>query len=721
MRPSEKNGFAWRDNALLAAVWLVGTAVLVVWRPGYGFPPFELLDSWFYTSYQWDLRNQIQDFGATYYESRLSWILPGALLHQLFAPQTALLTFKLIVSALFGLASGAIVRRAAGLPAAMLAVALSLFAPQIVAALHADYIDTPVIVYAAMATACITVARDSARWWVWIFLGGCALAGMLIANLSSVGAPGLGLAVFHLLWLRWTVRRHLLSLGIYLLAIAVVIVAVGLIHVQLGGAFYFLKPQVAMMLYFHDQKTNPWSAANWLWIYRANWLVLPAAVLLWGLRQSLRPAENSEARLRLLRALTGALFVSLAWAFYVESKGVGVLLYYYYASYHLCFALPLLAALCWPATDGVKERVRALVLVVVLAIFCFVGNPPALWQSLVPLHRLLPTPEAAPWLVAAALLLVGLIGSFVRGPRFLTLLVRPEVLVLGLFACSMSMGFRGYEISDRLRERYMLVYRTYWQIAREFPRGSYLFWVHPKERNGVSLASTKLWGYRMITDKGFPELGETYYTDKTLIIPCPTGEANATFATAQALFDGWSISLVNRRIIPVRGDAGVGYDLLCFSMEKRPLDPDRLPPGAKPPTLLLAFVAGAGSPYPSQLGVALQNPGPGKGLSQRDGLTRFTPSAPQDHVATHYQICPPADRERVLSIVTEMPAAADCVCVVQDEDYHEIARFVLRAPGRLVHRAVLPANARQLRVIFECPDQPSTPLPSHVLFYALPP
>lgn len=721
MHPGEKKTSAWRETALLAAIWLVGTALLVAKRPGYGFPPFELLDSWFYTSYQWDLRSQIQDFGATYYESRLSWILPGALLHHLFAPQTAVLTFKLIVSALFALASGAIVRRAAGLPAAMLAVTLSLFAPQFVAALHADYIDTPVIVYAALAIACITVSRDSSRWYGWTFLGGCALAGMLIANLSSVGAPGLGIAVFHLLWLRWSVRRHLLSIAIYLLAIVVVVVAIGVIHVQLGGAFYFLKPQVTMMLYFHEQKTNPWSAANWLWVYRANWLILPAAVLLWGIRQSILPAEKSGARTRLVQALTAALFVSLTWAFYVESKGVGVLLYYYYASYHLCFALPLLAALCWPTTDGWIARLRSLALVVALAVFCFIGNPPAIWQILIPLHRFLPNAEATPWLVAAALLLVGLIGSFIRGPRLVHLLVRPEAIVLGLFACSMSMGFRGYEISDRLRERYMLVYRTYWQIAREFPRGSYLFWVHPKERNGISLASTKLWGYRMITDKGFPELGDAYYTDKTLILPCPVGAAEATFATARTLFDGWSINLVHRKIIPVRGDAGVGYDLLCFSLEKRPLDPDRLPPGMKPPAMLFGFVADGASPYPARLGVALQNPGKDKGVSQRGGVTIFTPSTPQDHAATYFQICPPADGERVLSIVTEMPAAADCVCVVQDENFRAIARFVLREPGRAVHRAVLPADARELRVIFECPEQPSTPLPSHVLFYAVQP
>lgn len=721
--PPGSGTHAWRDAALLALLWIAGTLLLVCLRPGYGFPPFELLDSWFYTSYQWDLRNQLADFGPTYYESRLSWILPGALLHHLLPPLAAGLAYKLVISAIFTFACGTIVYRAAGMPAAVLAVTLSLFAPQFVVALHADYIDTPVIVYAALALAGITRARDSRHWYAWVFMAGCALAGMLISNLSSVGAPGMGLAIFHLIWLRWGFRRQLACLGLYLLAMVLVTTGIGFIHMRLGGAFYFLKPQVAMMLYFHGVKTNPWSASNWLWIYGANWLVLPAAVLLWGLHRSIASLGRTCDHTRLVQALTGGLLVSLSWAFYVETKGVGVLLYYYYATYHLCLALPLLAALCWPAPGPRRNWSLPMVLAGVLAAYCFTGNPPALWSALAPLHRLLPTPEAMPWVVAASLLLAGLIGHTLHRPAWLRALFRPEVLVIGLYACSMSMGFRGYEISDRLRERYMLIYRTYWQLAREFPRGSYLFWVHPKERNGVSLASTKLWGYRLITDKGFPELGSTYYTDKTVIIPCPVGEADATFATAVSLFSNWSISLIKHRVITVRGKAGLGYDLLCFSMEKLPLDPDRLPPGTKPPTLLMAFLADGPHAFAKSLTTTLSNPDPRYGFTQQDGVPRFNRASPDDHVATPFHACPPdpAGQERVLSVVTQMPAEGACVCLIQDEGGRTIGRFELHRAGRDVHRVILPPETRQLRVVFESREQSCTPLPTHVLVYALQP
>ena len=490
--PASAGTGRWKkDAALLACLWGFGTLLLFLFRPGYSFPPYEVVDGWIYTSYQWDLREQIKDFGPTYYGSRLSWILPGALIHSLLPPLAANILYKLIVSGLFATACATILYRAAGMPGAILGVALSLFDPQFIGALHSDYVDTPVIVYATMTMACITVARDSPRWAAWIFLGGCCFSGMVIANLGSIGSPGLGIAVFHLLWLRWGFKRQATCAGIYVLAASIVLVVAGWIHVRAGGAFYFLKPQIDMVLYFHKQKTNPWSAANWLWLHRATWLVLPAAGLLWGLRAVIaKPTGQGDVR-RLAMALTAALFVSLAWALKLETKGLSVLSLNYYASYQLSLALPLLAVLCWSGSGGDQARSGHLapwLLVGALILFCFFGKPLYGWTSLVPLHRLVHTPESMPLVGAAGLLLIGLVVALGILPKAMRLILRPELMVLGLLACSTSKGFRGPEISDRLRERYSLIYQTNQVLAREFPRGSYLFWVHPEERNGVSLA-----------------------------------------------------------------------------------------------------------------------------------------------------------------------------------------------------------------------------------------
>ncbi|MDI1319708.1 MAG: hypothetical protein PSW75_05865 [bacterium] len=502
-----------------------------------------------------------------------------------------------------------------------------------------------------------------------------------------------------------------------MLAAATVLLVIAGIHVRLGGAFYFLKPQVDMMLYFHGLKTNPWTAANWLWLYGANWLVLPAGTLLWGARCSLaKPVGDREAR-RLIQALTAALFVSLAWALLLEFKGIGVLLYFYYASFHLCFALPLLAALCWAKTDPAeKSTAWAGLLIAALITFSFVGKPPAGWHTLVPLHKLVPTPGAMPLLGAGVLLLIGLLATLRVLPGAIRRCCRPEFMVLGLFACSTPTWFHGPGISDRLKERYSLVNTAFWTLAREFPRNSYVFWINPDDRNGISLCSANLWSFRMFTLKIFPELEPSRFTDKTIVLPCsPNRGAPALITATKALSDS-GMDLINPRIIPVPGDAGLGFDLVC----KQLIDPDSPPPNITQPLLLMAFLAGGNAPYTSTIGWVRHDPARGEMIDLSRGYPVFTPSDHRDHVATQYHTGPAPGKERHLSIVTIMPADGDCSCTVQDEKYHPILRFTLTKAGRKVHQAALPPDSTMLRVVFECLEAPATPLPTQIRIYEVP-
>lgn len=93
----------------LTLIWGMGSLLLLLFRSGYPFPLFDVLDSWIYTAYQWDLKNQIAEFGPTYYGARLSWILPGAGLHSLLPPAVANIVLKLIFSALLSISCASIV------------------------------------------------------------------------------------------------------------------------------------------------------------------------------------------------------------------------------------------------------------------------------------------------------------------------------------------------------------------------------------------------------------------------------------------------------------------------------------------------------------------------------------------------------------------------------------------------------------------------------------
>ena len=69
--PSANNGWRRYPAGILAAAWLGCTLLLLTFRPGYLFPPVDLIDSWVYTGYQWNLRGHIKTalrYGATPHE-----------------------------------------------------------------------------------------------------------------------------------------------------------------------------------------------------------------------------------------------------------------------------------------------------------------------------------------------------------------------------------------------------------------------------------------------------------------------------------------------------------------------------------------------------------------------------------------------------------------------------------------------------------------------------
>jgi len=717
-------GINRRQLTALAGTWAICTLALLLFRPGYTFPPLELLDSWIYTSYHWDLKTQIADFGPTYYGSRLSWVLPGALLHWLLPLEAAEICFKLIVSALFATACAAIVRRAAGPSAALLAVALSIIAPQFIVALHTDFTDTPVIVYATLALACITAARDSRRWVAWIFLGGCFFTGMTIANLSSLGAPGLGLAAFHLLWLRWGFKRQLACLGLYLLAALTVCLVLGGIHVLAGGAFFFLKPQIAMIFYVKELKNSPWMPANWLWLAGATWLVVPVGTLLWGVLCSLTNRTAHAEHRRLIQALTAALFVSLAWALMLEFKFNGVLYYYFYASYHLCLALPLLAALCWAGTEPSRRSAAvAGTLILTLLAFVVAGKPLSAWHALKPLPWLGSSNVTLPVLAAGVFLLLGLMTALRVLPGGLRRICRRELLVLGLIVCSISLEFYSPPISDRLRERYVMVHAAYQALAREFPRGSYIFWHHPYEPSGVSLGSTKLWQYRLLTLEPFPKFAPFRFTDKTVVIPCPPGRGRESLNIATKVLAQFRTDLVDPRIIAVPGDAGLGFDLACFSMRRQQFDPEHLTDGATSVKMLLDLRFDAIPPYTSSLQANLYGLKRAEAVVTAPGYPVFTRTDPRDHLATPFitLAAPKPDVLRHLSLVVIMPADGRTKCIVQTEGYQEIAQLSLHTKGRSTHLIVVPADRASLRIYLQSDTDAPTALPTRLTLYEIGP
>jgi hypothetical protein len=714
-----------RHWVVLALVWTACALLLVLFRPGFGFPSFRVLDSWIYSAYQWDLRGQIHDFGPTYYGSRLSWILPGALLHSALPLTTATLAYKLILSAVLAGAFALIVFRNAGFGAAIVATALSVLCPQIIVALHSDYVDTAVMVYGALAIAAITVAQDSPRWRGLVFLGGCFFCGMAIANLGALPSLGAGIAVYHLVWLRWSLRRQLTCIGLYAAAAVGVCLTVGLVHRWMGGDFFFLKPQFNMidfMLENHLAKAKSWIPSDRWWFVQATWLVLPTACILWGLYRTLLSPPVDAGRRKLVQALTAGLAASFSIAALLQAREVNATLSVgYYASFYLSFALPL-AAVClapshWQSVDR-RWLIGCLVALVAMILW---WDSSAFSKRLYPFLHFLGRPGAVP-LFAMCLLLAGtaIVVMVQRHlPQPARSLLRPELLLLGLVACSMPVDFHGPTLSDRLKERYVAVHEAYATLAREFPTGSYRFWVHPDNEEGVSLAATKLWEFRLLTPLRFPEIDVSLLpAEQTIVIPAPLGQGAEVLARANKILRSPLVTLSEERVLTIQSGAKIGFDLVCLKFERILIDPESGASKIKP---LLELKADAQPPYPAGMYKVLAEPGRGEPVDYTAGYPVFTRTSPTDHLATDFVDLQPAlpGESRELILVVKMPAAAHCFCMVQTKEAMTLAELTFTEAGRTVHTIPVPATAKNLRVYFKSTEASPTALPTRLTIYEI--
>lgn len=707
---------------ILAAVWVFSTLLFFLCRPGYTFPLVNnWIDNWVYIGYQWDFRGQMAEFGPTYYGARLSAILPAAGMHECLPPGLANIAVKLLFSALLATGCATVAFRIGGFHAGFLAVVLSVACPQVVEMWHNGYVDGYLVVYAILTLACIVAASHS-RWWAaWIFVAGSAFTAMVVANLSAVMAPGLGLAVFALCWLRWKPMRLAAGAGVFLAGAGALFLVFGGLNVHFGGAFNFIKPQIDAARALSALPRNPWAPTDWEWVTRATWLVLPLGALVWGVgRLWFRPPlELSVPVHQAIRALTLGLLTSLVMVFLFGLRGgMGLLASSFAASFQLCLALPLLALLCASFRQSPPPSLRWLALTLGALLLVSLGNVSVVTAHL-PLHghpdrvRVL---SVAAFTGACAIVAACRFGSGKWWHKYL----RPEVVLVALVIGSTSSTYP-YPAAQ-LRESYVSVHSAFQKISNSFVPGSYRLWEHPGQRDSRSLASTRLWGYRLFTQKPFPQFDTdslANLADRTVIITAPRGSGHQTLAEAKSALARFA-NVTSEQIIEVPGDVGTGFDLVTLSLGEKPVGPEVHGSQQLMGRPLLDLNSSSSVPYFETLAKNLYGSAGmvQSALTTAAGVTRFKRTDQRDHLATAFiMLTLPPDVSRQLTIIISMPCDSQTLLVVQDEVYQYLKQIPLSKAGQHTYAVNLPPTSQRIRIFFAGLTDTATALPEHVTIY----
>jgi 4-amino-4-deoxy-L-arabinose transferase-like glycosyltransferase len=536
--------------------------ILVLARnTSYIFTGAGYIDPWVYYGYMKHLGALKHLFPGTYYGSRLSWLLPGAMIHAALPPIPAtyvlhLAVFFTAVFSLYWLLKEAFDRRIAILSA----ICMALY-PYFWAAIGWDYVDGAGIAYYLLTMALVFAAakpKSAHNRWL-LVCGGMAYAGMVYSNLAWFIFSPMFLTLY--LWfspalaIRTLVGRTVRFLLWFGLGWLIITVVLGAVNRFLEGTFWFYAPSVLYALSTVGTK-NPWKAANFGWIKTGYWLILPALACLAGMLVCITTFWRASWRdMRVFFALN--LLYGAFLLVYMEGSGRPMLQLVYYASYLIpCSALAFGAILFEGATSFRKSHFRWIIAGALLGLLCvwvFITFPVLL--ALVLQH---PT----------ALLFAGVgitaVGLFLRG--------RPAGTIVGLAGltlfCASSRAVNlppGNDGSDIFRRISSGMEMT------ESARGDQpiRFWFDQKDPYSAefhSLNSCYLWGYTAI-NYHFPSL-ENSSVDNGAFIVVPSSKPEVAPEVAGAFAERGS----SARFLGKERDesGGHGYWLNFFRIE-----PDR--------------------------------------------------------------------------------------------------------------------------------------------------
>jgi hypothetical protein len=369
-----------------AKVWPYTLAVvllplIVLWhRDNALYPPPWYGDSWFYLGF---FRNLVEFkrslFFNFYYGSRLSWVLPGYLIHSLFSVVAANCVLHLTVHIVATLSFFSTLRLTAGVRRAYLATMVFSVQPWLWAATGWDYPDGAGIAYCLLAMALLT--RSALRpVGKWSLLGaGMALAAMVYAHLFWASlAPLLLLYYIGSAW-GWrrtppihAAARLLLWAGA---GFGVVTAAFGGINYLLDGNILFYAPSIAQartmasnFMYFRPVWAEH-QLVPWLWPAVAGSI---AALLLLPSRARRELAGRNAAAL----LFSAQLLLAFAYMACLQSRGAAVLGHHPYVSYLLPFSFLAMGISFWPAVESMSLRAYVMVCSAAAAIFAAVWFEP---------------------------------------------------------------------------------------------------------------------------------------------------------------------------------------------------------------------------------------------------------------------------------------------------------------------------------------------------------
>ena len=288
------------------------------------------VDPWFYFGYFIRLKEYLIAFPGSYPGTRLSWILPGYLLHSLFPPLIAhyilhLGFYYLAIFSLYLVLKPHIGKRGAFLASAAMGC-YSFF----LMAVGWDYVDGAGIAYFLVTVLMLSWAARKENQTIWMALSGVCFGALIYTNLTWM-AFSIPLITYYVLTnYPHRIKKTFISIAAFIVGFLAITILLGVVNYAIVGDFLFFMHSANVVLSSLG-KLNPWINPLHQW-GRATWLALPLIVLAVSLAM-LSLSKFSKFFEEAVLPLQKTFVITCLVMIFLQVIGISVLQVPFYSSY----------------------------------------------------------------------------------------------------------------------------------------------------------------------------------------------------------------------------------------------------------------------------------------------------------------------------------------------------------------------------------------------------
>ncbi len=273
---------------------LAAAFLFLLLGPYSNFGPTGYLDPWFYTGYFMHFSYLVKTAGATYYVSRLPWIIPGLIVFQIATPAAATVILNALILTVCSVSLYFIVLWRYGKWPAILACVALATNPYFIYSVAWDYPDGPAVAYAFVALVFFLRPREGR-------LPNSFLGGMFLAFSGYTNLAGLPVLVSMMVIPLWRHRHSLKALAIDVFRVFCGGVATTLLLAPfpkgLLGFYSFFRPQLDQIQYVrsHPGYLERMWGTGYAWLPSAYRLAPALLMLLLGALLLIVRRKRSDA------------------------------------------------------------------------------------------------------------------------------------------------------------------------------------------------------------------------------------------------------------------------------------------------------------------------------------------------------------------------------------------------------------------------------------------